>query len=202
MPGSLRYIAAAVLTAATLAVSAQKDAEFDPTTASIEENIKYPAVSEKNARAVVARMDELKSALKNEGYDVTSVRSGQVVMVTIPCSDIFSPNETILAKKAASKLAGLKRFIRRTADFKVVLAVHSDDTGDETYADRLTADRANAIDDYFYREDGHRETGIIPYGIGADEPLADNHGRANRARNRRIEIYFIPTQEFIKNARK
>lgn len=202
MPGSLRYIAAALLICAKINISAQNDAEFDPTTASIEENINYPAVAEKNAKAVVSRMDELKADLKEEGYDVSSVRSGQVVMVIIPCSEIFAPNETMLSQKAASKLNGLKRFVRRTDDFKVVLAVHSDDTGDNTYADRLTADRANAIDDYFYREDGHRETGIIPYGIGADEPLVNNHGRANRARNRRIEIYFIPTQEFIKNARK
>jgi flagellar motor protein MotB len=34
--------------------------------------------------------------------------------------------------------------------------------------------------------------GIVPYGIGMDENIADNNSRASRAANRRIEIYFIP----------
>lgn len=202
MRSALRILSSAVLAATCLVTTAQKASDFDPESASIEENIQFPAVSEKHHNAVALRMNELKEDLKAAGYEVSLVRSGEVVMVTIPCSVLFSPNETSLSAKAASKLTALKQFVKRRSDFKVVVAVHSDDTGDATYADRLTADRANAIDEYFYKEDSHRDTGIIPYGIGSDEPLADNHGRANRAKNRRVEFYFIPTQEFINKARK
>lgn len=202
MRSSLRFISVIAVCASFLTAAAQKEADMDPTTMSIEDNIKYPVVAEKHNKAVAMRMGELKDELKEAGYDATLVRSGEVVLVTIPCSSLFSPNETSLSAKAATKLAGLKQYVKRRNDFKVVIAVHSDDTGDATYADRLTADRSNAIDEYFYKEDSNRETGIIPYGIGSDEPLADNHGSANRARNRRVEFYFIPTQEFINKARK
>lgn len=199
---SLRLTAAILCLAVSAGALAEKAADFDPTTASIEENIKYPPVAEKHSKAVQTRMAELKEDLREAGYDAGLVRSGEVVIVTIPCSALFSPNETSLSSKAAAKLAGLKQFVNRKDDFKVVIAVHSDNTGDQTYADRLTADRANAIDEYFYKADSNRETGIIPYGIGADEPVADNHGNANRAKNRRVEFYFIPTQEYINKARK
>ena len=202
MRSSLRILSSIVLVAWCMTTTAQKKTDFDPATASIEENIKTPEVPEKQRNAVVAHMDNLRDELKEAGYEASLVRSGEVVMVTIPCSTLFSPNETSLSSKASAKLSGLRHFVSRREDFKVVIAVHSDNTGDAVYADRLTADRANAIDEYFYKEDSHRETGIIPYGIGSDEPLADNHGRANRAKNRRVEFYFIPTQEFIKNARK
>ena len=193
-------LALALMAAAALpqGLAAQKAAPFDPTTATIEENIRYPEVPAKQSAAVASRMNDLAKDLREAGYSVTMLRSGEVVMVTIPCSALFSPNESVLSTKASSKLAPLKNYIKRREDYKVVLAVHSDDTGDETYADRLTADRANSIDEYFFKEDSHRETGIIPYGICADEPVADNHGRANRAKNRRVEFYFIPTQEYIK----
>lgn len=187
---------------AGLSAGAQKNADFDAATASIEENIRHPQVQEKYSKAVVALMTELKDKLKAAGFTASQVRSGEVVLVTIPCSVLFAPNETKLSAKGISKLAALKPFVVRQDDFKVVLAVHSDDTGDEVYADRLTSDRANAVDEYFYKENGNRETDIIPYGIGSDEPVADNHGYANRAKNRRVEFYFIPTAEFINKARK
>lgn len=43
---------------------------------------------------------------------------------------------------------------------------------------------------------------MIPYGLGYDEPVAPNTGVANREKNRRVEIYFVPTKDFIDKARK
>lgn len=196
------FFCSAILMFAALTAGAQKNSDFDPATASIEENIRHPQVQEKYVKALVALMTELKDRLKAAGFSASQVRSGEVVLVTIPCSSLFAPNETKLSAKGASKLAELKPFILKQPDFKIILAAHSDNTGDETYADRLTADRANAVDEYFFKENGNRETGIIPYGIGADEPVADNHGYANRAKNRRVEFYFVPTAEFINKVRK
>lgn len=197
-----KVLLAAMLMFASSGLSAQKMADFDPETATIEENIRHPEVSEKHSKAVSALMAELRDKLKAAGFSTSLVRSGEVVLVTIPCSALFSPNETTLSAKGITKLAALKPFIARRQDFKVIIAAHTDNTGDDTYANRITADRANAIDEYFYKESGNIETGIIPYGIGADEPVADNHGYANRAKNRRIEFYFVPTAEFINKARK
>ena len=59
------------------------------------------------------------------------------------------------------------------------MAVHSDNTGDDIYAERITTERANAVDEYFAPSFGG-ESPIIPYGLGSDEPVAPNSGVANR----------------------
>lgn len=175
---------------------------FDPLAANIEENIAEPAVQPKHSAAVASAMNNLLRTLRNTGYSAEAVRSGEVVLVTVPASQLFAPNAVTLCNDASKKLAPLVPYIKRTDNYKVVIAMHSDNTGDELYAERLTADRVNAVDEYFYKACGNVETGIIPYGLGADEPVAPNTGIHNREKNRRLEIYFIPTETFIDKAKK
>ena len=184
-----------------LVVHGEKHSDFDPFSADIESNIKYPVVSSRQSSAVVNAMSAVCKVLKNAGYAAETVRNGEVVMVTIPCSKLFAPNSTELMATAGEVLRGLNPYVKQKANFKTILAVHSDDTGAESYCDRLTGDRANAIDDFFYNYNGNVDTDIIPYGLGSDEPLKANTSIANRAANRRVEIYFVPTESFIKNAR-
>lgn len=191
-----------ILVFATLLFAASASAEFDPYSANIEENIATPSVSAKASPGVVAAMSQLVKTLRGIGYNVDAVRKGEVALVTIPCVDLFGANSVELRETAAKRLSPLVPYIKRSDNFKVILAVHSDDTGDELYAERLTADRANAIDEFFFQANDRKDTGIIPYGLGADEPVAPNTGIANRAKNRRVEIYFVPTQTLIEKARK
>lgn len=177
-----------------------KDA-FDPFSADIEENVSTPAVPPKYSEAVAAAMSPLGKALKDAGLKVSKVRSGEVVMAEIPASALFAPNSRELRLDAGRFLSPLLPYVKRTDKYKVVIAAHADNTGDSAYADDLTADRANAVDAYFEKETGE-DSQAIPYGIGSDEPIAPNVGVKNRASNRRIEIYFIPTKEFIDKARK
>lgn len=185
------------------ALHAQKQSsDFDPYAATIEENINHPSVSNKHSVTISEAMAPLARTLRKAGFATSTVRSGQVVVVTIPCSELFAPNATSLKPEAAAILAKLKPYMTRTDNYKVLIAVHSDNTGDATYADHLTSDRATAVDEYFYHEANNEETGFIPYGLGADEPVASNIGVLNREKNRRVEIYFVPTQNFIEKARK
>lgn len=184
------------------AVAQKGNDDFDPFSASIEDNLKTPVVSSRHSAAVVSAMTQLERSLKSAGYKVTLVRSGEVVMVTIPCSSLFAPNSKELKPEASAVLKPLAQHVDKAESYKTIVAVHADNTGDEEYADAITADRATAIDDFFYNLNGRRDTGIIPYGIGADEPVAPNTGIRNRAANRRVEIYFVPTADFIAKAQK
>lgn len=177
-------------------------AVFDPLAADIDDNLRHPPVPAKAAQAVSGAMGQLVRTLRAEGYSVQAVRDGQVALVTIPASQLFMPNETTLKDSAAAKLRPLMPYIMRSDNYKVIVAVHSDDTGDEVYNDRLTTERANAVDEYFYGLNSNADTGIIPYGLGYDEPVAPNNSIADRARNRRVEIYFVPTAEYIEKIRR
>lgn len=173
----------------------------DPFSMNIEQNLATPAVNEKHSVAVANAMSLLTRTLKQAGFDAQGVRKGEVTMVSIPCRSLFAPNSTQLKDSGKQLLAKLVPYIKRNDKFKVVMAVHSDNTGDDIYAERITTERANAVDEYFAPSFGG-ESPIIPYGLGCDEPVAPNSGVANREKNRRVEIYFVPTKSFIDNARK
>lgn len=178
------------------------DDDFDPFAASIEENINHPAVDAKKHDKVNASQVQLERALRKAGYQTERVRSGEVVLVTVPASSLFAANSTVLKESAVKVLRGLLPYVKLADNYKTVIAMHADNTGDTDYADSITADRAAAVDEFFYQNCGNKETGIIPYGLGNDEPVAPNSGVRNRAANRRLEVYFIPTAEYIEKVQK
>ncbi|MEZ3578515.1 MAG: OmpA family protein [Muribaculaceae bacterium] len=191
-------LAAGLLLSSPLSAAANDD---DPYSVNIEQNLATPAVNAKHSAVVANAMGLLTRTLRQAGFETQGVRKGEVTMVTIPCRDLFGPNSIEIKAKGKQLLSKLVPYIKRSDKYKVVMAVHADDTGDAIYAERITSDRANAIDEYFASALGG-ESPVIPYGLGNDEPVAPNTGVANREKNRRVEIYFVPTKDFIDNARK
>lgn len=191
-------LATGLLLSSPLSAAANDD---DPYSVNIEQNLATPAVNAKHSVAVSNAMGLLTRTLRQAGFETQGVRKGEVTMVTIPCRDLFGPNSIEIKAKGKQLLSKLVPYIKRSDKYKVVMAVHADDTGDAIYAERITSDRANAIDEYFASALGG-ESPVIPYGLGNDEPVAPNTGVANREKNRRVEIYFVPTKDFIDNARK
>lgn len=191
-------LAAGLLLSSQLSAAANDD---DPYSVNIEQNLATPAINAKHSAVVANAMGLLTRTLRQAGFETQGVRKGEVTMVTIPCRDLFSPNSIEIKAKGKQLLSKLVPYIKRSDKYKVVMAVHADDTGDAIYAERITSDRANAIDEYFASALGG-ESPVIPYGLGNDEPVAPNTGVANREKNRRVEIYFVPTKDFIDNARK
>lgn len=193
-----RFLLAAAAAAGVAAVAA----DFDPMEAPFAENLARPEVPARAADAVRAAMQPLRNVLNTAGYAVSDHRGGTVLCVTIPAAKLFAPNTTTLRDNAALLLRPLWPYIQRSDNYKVLIAVHSDDTGDSTYSDRLTGARAEAIDDFYYQLNNSADTDIVPYGLGRDEPLGANNSLRGREKNRRVEVYFVPTQNFIDKARR
>lgn len=164
---------------------------------SIDANIASPEVPKKLTEAVKAKMTDLCARLKKSGFDAdTDERGGLVVALTIPVADLFIPNDTIVAPHGVKPLMALSRHLKVPDYYKVLVAVHSDDTGSEEYLNQLTTSRADAIVNWFETQ-GVKTEGIIPYGMGFDEPFSVEPSRAARALNRRVEIYFVPGPEMF-----
>lgn len=164
----------------------------------LEESIGYPPVASKKASRVSEAMQELRKRLSGKRFAATLERNDEVVCIMIPVADLFRANSRELSPEGRKRLEMLEPYVSHSEQFKVLVAVHSDDTGDERYSDELTSERANAILDYFEHAAGH-QLHIIPYGIGRDEPLGSNATKKGRAANRRLEIFFVPTAAYIKN---
>lgn len=167
---------------------------------SLDQNIATPTVPKKAKTYVKTAMDQLRRHLIKSGLTAEMLRDGEVIELTVPCSDLFGAGAVSLNSSAAERLRPLGIVVREPLKYKVLVAVHTDDTGDDVYADSISAARANAIDDFLWQLSGIDETNVIPYGIGKDEPKLPNNSRVNRAINRRAEIYIIPERKLFELA--
>lgn len=158
----------------------------------IDDNLQSPEVPKKLYDATRHEMKLIEQQMKNAGLatDMTE-RDGLVLMVTIPASDLFAPNDTMLSPRADTVLDKIIGPLRTPDRVKLLIAVHSDNTGSEAYLTALTQTRAEAIEHWIKRK-GIPTEGIVPYGIGYEEPLSTEVSRAARASNRRVEFYFVP----------
>ena len=169
----------------------------DPFEMSLEENINNPDVPSKKHNSVKESVDRLRSTLEKAGLSAARLRQGEALMINLPCSSLFRSNETVLSPEGRKKLDGLKALDDLQDKYKLLIAVHTDNTGDEEYAESITADRANAIDDYLTETLTLDAMYIIPYGLGHDEPLVSDESVNDRAKNRRVELYIVPQESLF-----
>lgn len=168
---------------------------------SVDDNLQSPDVPGKLLAQTQSTMLALKARMEHEGLktDLTE-RDGLVLLVTIPASDLFLPNDTLLAEFAPNKLTHLLHPLRSPDRFKLLVVAHSDDTGTDEYLNNLTRARADAIRQWIADQRIPVE-GVVPYGVGYDEPINNESSRKGRAANRRVEFYFVPGPLLIEELR-
>lgn len=160
-----------------------------------------PKVPEKQHSQVKTYMYNVAKNLYNEKFIVETMRGGEIVVVTIPLDKLFVPNELTLLEGAPKLLDRFRQYFTPAETFKVIVAVHSDDTGSENYLNALTEGRVNAIFDYFENA-GVDISNMIGFPMADTKPIDDNDSRAGRAANRRLEIYLVPDKALIKKTKK
>lgn len=174
------------------------DMEFEP-------NLSTPAVPEQCSAQLKTIVKQAAQRLQ-KSMQVDLVRSGEAFVATVPSDKLFLPNDTLLSADANGALTPLLPLMRDPMEWKVVLAVHTDDTGSPFYRENLAAQRLNSVYDWFMqRVDGGQISErqlIIPYSMGAEMPLVPNNTRTNRSINRRLEVYFVPGPTIIEAALK
>lgn len=167
---------------------------------SVEDNVTHPDVPKKQILPIKNRQLSMARHLKQKGLNVETARDGLVVVATIPAEVLFASNDTLLLPKASTQLDLIAHYLKTPDFYKLLVVVHSDNTGSEEYLNTLTTNRAEAIVNNFAKR-GNAIEAVIPYGLGADEPLVPNVTAKNRASNRRVEFYFVPGPEMISQAK-
>ncbi len=190
------YALLMALCACCLAGMAQASADL-----SLAENINTPDVPKRALKPIQKHLEQISQSLSKHYSDVELLRNQDVVLVTIPCSDLFAPNSTDLRESGKRFLRPFVTMLKYPTMYKVLVAVHTDNTGDQQYQDEISSARADAIFDFLCDELGTEAQSLVPYGIGSEEPLELNNSVTNRARNRRVEIYIVPAQGMIETAK-
>ncbi len=167
----------------------------------LEQNLMTPDVPDKEHAAVSRHMKRLGTDLAKRGYTVDMMRDDEVVLVTVPTDQLFLPNDTLLASEAPSRLSPLTALLKTPDMYKVVYAVHTDNTGSPAYNMELSHRRNNSVYDWLLSQVSE-DVIIIPYEMGDTDPVEPNDSRRGRAENRRLEIYLVPGPRLITDAHK
>ena len=150
---------------------------------------------------------EGKNRLLNGKYNpkgecsVEAFRNKEVLLITIPAHLLFAPNMTDLKSNASEYLTPINRYLKDPDMYRVLLVMHTDNTGSEEYRDQLTADRVNSVFDWFDNS-GIDTKYLFSYALGDSMPLKPNDSIDNRKKNRRLEIYLMPGKKMVEQAQK
>ena len=136
-----------------------------------------------------------------DGCSVETYRNKEVLLITVPARLLFAPNETLLNEKADKYLEPIKRYLRNPDTYRVLLVMHTDNTGSDLYRDEITEERVESIFEWF-EDHGSDTSYLFPYSMSDDMPLRPNDSQANRDKNRRLEIYLMPGTKMLEQAKK
>ena len=131
---------------------------------------------------------------------ISTIRGGQILKVSLPAHLLFDANETSLNSDAQSVLLPAK-FIMQTGYFNMIVTGHSDNTGKPEYIYNIAKRRAESVSEWFIAN-GIEQSSLSEFYFGDELPLYDNASMANRNRNRRITLYFVPNKDIIKKAKR
>ena len=200
MTTMLRRAALTLLTAALLSPAAAAGGKVDIYDLSLDENLEVPAVPDKAVTNVTDFQYQQALKLAKQGFDTELMREGEVIVVTIKASALFAPNDTVLSTAGKSKLKPLLELLKPAGFYKLMLAMHADNTGSPRYAMRLTRARVNAV--YDWLDNGGSVDYVVPFAMGDSEPAESNDSMEGRESNRRLEVFIIPEEAMINKAKK
>lgn len=148
----------------------------------------------------VKEVQRLKS-MKQLEFSLTGNNEG-VLKVTIPARVLFAQNDTIMLSSADSFLRPFLRMVKgNDAVATVIVAGYSDNNGSERYINMLSGGRARQVHRWFARQ-GVGPAYVHSFGFGNKVPRNANETIAQREKNRRISLYFVPTKKALRWAKR
>jgi len=113
--------------------------------------------------------------------------------VTLAADVLFDFDKSVLKPEGKAKLDDLAGKIQAIA-LEVVIAIgHTDSVGNDSYNQRLSVRRAEAVKSYLVSK-GVERNRVYTEGKGEKQPVADNKTAEGRAKNRRVEIEVVGTR--------
>jgi len=113
--------------------------------------------------------------------------------VTFATDTFFDFDKAVLKTDGKGKLDDLASKLQGM-NLEVVIAVgHTDSVGSDTYNQKLSVRRAEAVKGYLVSK-GVEANRVYTEGKGEKQPVAENKTSAGRAKNRRVEIEVVGTR--------
>lgn len=102
----------------------------------------------------------------------------------------FDFNKATIKEDSYLELNKLKKLLSDNPKLKIKIGGHTDSKGDDAYNQRLSENRAKAVQEYLVKN-GISESRISFQGYGESLPIAENDTEENMAKNRRVEFEIL-----------
>jgi outer membrane protein OmpA-like peptidoglycan-associated protein len=158
------------------------------------------AQSAAQARVEAEREAQLRSQAERTASDlqarlyasisaIMETRKGARGLVAALSGVNFETNKATLkpvAREKLSKLSGV--LLGFPGEYKLEVEGHTDSTGSDAYNQKLSQSRAESVRNFLVEQGIPTERILSTEGFGRTRPIAPNDTRANREKNRRVDI--------------
>lgn len=158
------------------------------------------------------KMDKAKKAAEAANAQAEVIKDDQTgltyVKVTFPSGILFATGQDALSETSKTNLSTFAKNL--SSDMDLYIKGYTDNTGfrnstaEESKKKNvdLSLRRANAVSTYLKANGLHSASMIKDVqGYGEEDPVADNSTAAGREQNRRVEVYVMPSEEMVNQAK-
>lgn len=135
---------------------------------------------------------EMEQATQGTGVQVSQTQDNRLKL-DIPSDISFDSNRSDIKPNFRPVLDKFGTSLVEHTNTNVTIVGHTDNTGSDAVNDPLSVNRAARTRDYLISR-GAASNRFRIDGRGSHEPLVPNDNEANRAKNRRVEIYVAEQQ--------
>jgi len=138
-----------------------------------------------------------------QGAKVQRVGEGEdaKVEITFESGFLFDFDKAGLREDTKVNLDKLASILQKYPDTNIIIAGHTDSTGDANYNMELSKKRATTVADYLASKNVNRSRMTVNW-YGETKPIASNDTKEGRAQNRRVEILISANEKLKEEAAK
>lgn len=133
---------------------------------------------------------QIQQQMAGTGVTVNHDTTTGNIKLTMPGNITFAHDDATLNSAFLGSLNQLAATMRQYGETTIVVAGHTDSTGQAAYNQALSERRAAAVRDYLVSQ-GVSPSRIQTVGYGMRQPVASNATEAGRAQNRRVELIIL-----------
>ncbi|MBL6452634.1 MAG: OmpA family protein [Porphyromonas sp.] len=149
------------------------------------------------------RMEKQKKELEQqlpEGTQVETVNEGQAIKVVFDSGLLFNTSSSTLSSSSRADLRKFADNLNKNDDTVLEIIGHTDSSGNDRINDPLSLNRAKSVRD-FLEGQGVSSVRMKYEGRGSHEPVDTNATAEGKRKNRRVEVFILPSQKMIEEAK-
>lgn len=147
------------------------------------------------------QMDKQAEEMKKQVPDAKIERVGEGIVVEMSNNILFGFDSSDLSADAKRNLDNMIIVFKEYVDTDVEVQGHTDSSGSDSYNQRLSERRANAVANYL-KARGIAASRLKVVGYGESTPKYSNDNESGRAQNRRVEFVITANQKMIEDAER